>query len=303
MSDDAPQAPAADEIRFDRADFGTAASGVSCALCKEPLAGSYFEINGHMTCPPCRAKIGNAADQGSRASRLFRALAGGLGAAVLGAGIYYAVLAITNYEIGLIAIVVGFLVGGAVRWGSYHRGGWAYQALAMTLTYVAIVSTYVPFLFKAAAEQGRKASAASSTEAPVAKASTASAPAQTGAASASASSPAAPAKAGDSSHAATATKAGSAANAEPTMSLGKFLFSLVVMVGIVLALPFLAGFENFMGWLIIGFAVYQAWKMNRRRQLVVTGPFRLAPAETGAPPALPADGDAPPPAPPALEPA
>lgn len=297
MSQDEPQDSAAAEIRFDRADFGAAGSDASCAVCNERLAGSYFEINGVMVCEPCRAKVGNAAGQGSRAGRLFRALAGGLGAAVLGAGIYYAVLAITNYEIGLIAIVVGFLVGGAVRWGSYGRGGWGYQALAMTLTYVAIVSTYVPFLFKAAAEQGSKATAASSTEAPVAKASTADAPAQAAGASASATSPAAPVKPGDS------PSAGPAVKGEPPMSLGKFLFSLVTMVGIVLALPFLAGFENFMGWLIIGFAVYQAWKMNRARRLVVTGPFRLAPAGTAAPARAAGDGEASVPPPPALEPA
>ena len=275
MSEDALQEPAASEIRFDRAEFGSPTATTSCAVCHEPLAGSYFEINGAMVCPSCRAKIGSAADQGSRAGRFLRALAGGLGAAVLGAGIYYAVLAITNYEIGLIAIVVGFLVGGTVRWGSYHRGGWAYQALAMTLTYVAIVSTYVPFLFKAAAEQ-RSATTAASADAPAAQAATANAPAQAPAANRSAASPVAPAKPGDS------TKAGAAA-AEPPMSFGKFLFAIVAMVGVVLALPFLAGFQNFMGWLIIGFAVYQAWKMNRRRQLVVTGPFRLALAAGPAP--------------------
>ena len=57
---------------------------------------------------------------------------------------YYAITAISGYEFGLIAIVVGFGVGTAVRWGSNGRGGKRYQALAMALTYLAIVATYIP---------------------------------------------------------------------------------------------------------------------------------------------------------------
>ena len=42
------------------------------------------------------------------------------------------------------------------------------------------------------------------------------------------------------------------------------------------AAPFLGGFENIPGILIIGFALWEAWKMNRRVPLQVEGPFRLA---------------------------
>src|SRR5207245_910442 len=44
-------------------------------------------------------------------------------------------------EFGLVAVVVGVLVGGAVRKGSNGRGGWRYQLLAMFLTYSAVVVT------------------------------------------------------------------------------------------------------------------------------------------------------------------
>ena len=199
---------------------------------------------------------------------------------MLGAGIYYAVLAITNYEIGLIAIVVGFLVGRAVQWGSHGRGGWLYQGLAMALTYVAIVSTYVPFLFKAAQEQ--ETPAAATATAASAATNTASGADTTTPAAATAAAPAANQSAAPAKAAAT----GQAGDAAPgAMSLGELVIGLGTMAGIILALPFLAGFENFVGWLIIGFAVYQAWKMNRKRELVVTGPFRLAPTPPAAVPA------------------
>ena len=53
----------------------------------------------------------------------------------------------TGYEIGLVAIVVGLLVGGAVRKGSGARGGWFYQLMAVALTYAAISGSY--FIFAA----------------------------------------------------------------------------------------------------------------------------------------------------------
>lgn len=46
----------------------------------------------------------------------------------------------------------------------------------------------------------------------------------------------------------------------------------------VLALPFLQGFQNIIGLAIIAFGLYQAWKLNRRVRLVISGPFRAGPA-------------------------
>ena len=67
----------------------------------------------------------------------------GLGAAALGSVIFYGVTALTGYEIGLIGVLVGYLVGKAVRKGSGSIGGVQYQVLAVGLTYLSITSTYV----------------------------------------------------------------------------------------------------------------------------------------------------------------
>jgi hypothetical protein len=40
-------------------------------------------------------------------------------------------------------------------------------------------------------------------------------------------------------------------------------------------MPFLAGFENIIGILIIGFALWQAFRMNARVKIELQGPFRL----------------------------
>jgi hypothetical protein len=51
------------------------------------------------------------------------------------------------------------------------------------------------------------------------------------------------------------------------------------------ALPFLGGMHNVIGWLIIGFGVWQAWKMNAPLRLEITGPHAIG---AGPQPAAPA---------------
>jgi len=52
---------------------------------------------------------------------------------------------------------------------------------------------------------------------------------------------------------------------------------LAVICGIAFAAPFLTLPENIIGLLIIGFALHQAWRMNKRKQVTITGPYALAP--------------------------
>jgi hypothetical protein len=59
------------------------------------------------------------------------------------------------------------------------------------------------------------------------------------------------------------------------------VFAIVLLLGFLYALPFLPGVASVLGILIIGIALYEAWKLNRKVELTVTGPHRLAAA--GAP--------------------
>ena len=134
-------------LQFDAAEPVAATSSAStCVACKKPLVDRYHTVNGKLICEACRRRLEASWAGGSGSARVAKALLFGTAGAVAGAGIYYAVLALTGYEIGLIAIVVGYLVGRGVRMGSGGRGGPGYQAMAMLLTYVAIVSTYVPMI-------------------------------------------------------------------------------------------------------------------------------------------------------------
>ena len=53
------------------------------------------------------------------------------------------------------------------------------------------------------------------------------------------------------------------------------VFIFIVIVAFVS--PFMSGFENIIGLLIIAFALYQAWAMNKRLRIEIRGPYRVGP--------------------------
>jgi hypothetical protein len=254
-------------LRFDQAQFASAAPApLSCAACRKPLRDSYYEVNGKTACERCQAEVQLGSSEGSSFGRFFRAASFGVGAGAVGAAIWYAVRAATGYEVGLIAIVVGVMVGGAVRKGSRGRGGWLYQALAMFLTYASIVSTYVPEVTKGVLA-GIKGSSDAHAQAATAGAPAKPTPAAAVAAPAPASTPAA----------AATEKLSPARMALALTALG------VVVFAIAFAAPFLAGLQNVMGIFIIAIGVYEAWKINRRVPLTISGPYRVVAPAPGAP--------------------
>src|SRR5688572_19735860 len=131
-------------LQFEKAEFNQ----LTCAACKAPIAGEHYLANGQPICPACRAKVANIGIGGSGSARMVKAVVAGIAAGIVGFFLYYFVLNLTGYNIGLIAIAVGWLVGAAVRWGSEGRGGTEYQALAAAITYVAACATYAPLLVR-----------------------------------------------------------------------------------------------------------------------------------------------------------
>src|SRR5581483_7939348 len=152
------------------------------------------------------------------------------------------------------AVGIGLAVGIAVRKGGRGLGGWRYQTLAMVLTYVSITTSYVPLVIKGLVEaQHKKADTA-----------TASAPSSAPAPSASSPSSSASPSPSPASAAAGADATPAPAASKETAGAGAVALAFLVIFGIAFAAPFLAGASNFMGILIIGFALYEAWKINRR---------------------------------------
>jgi hypothetical protein len=248
------------ELQFDRADFAEAAApSAPCSACGQAIWSVYYAANGRVLCEACKAAL-DLGGQGSGFGRFGKAALYGLGAGALGSGIWYAVRAATGYEVGIIAVAVGVMVGAAVRKGSNGRGGWRYQALAMFLTYSSIVSAYVPDIvseIRKMGQAGPKASVASTAAAPTPAAAGSTVPEGSAPQAAGSDAPAAPQERG----------------------LGRSMLGLGVAVLLLFALafaaPFLGGFENIMGIVIIGIGVYEAWKINKAQPLEITGPHRV----------------------------
>ena len=206
-------------LQFDRAESPSAAAPAACSVCTLALSGSYFTLAGQVACERCKSESELAQLKRVGASGYLRATLLGSLAGAAGAAVWYAVRATTDYELGLIAIAVGYAVGAAVKKASGGRGGPLFQALAIALTYVWISANYIPDI------------AASLAAPPAAE--------------------------------------------EVPLSGAAFGFVVVMSA---LALPFLMGFDNAIGLLIIGFALYEAWKINKRVAIAIAGPFALGSA-------------------------
>ncbi len=248
-------------LDFERAE-GVAQGAAVCAQCQTAIASRYFTLGPHVLCERCQLGFRDANAPGNPASRFLGAAALGSAAAAIGCALWMLVTQLTGYEIGLIAIVVGYLVGMAVRTGARRLGGLPYQLLAIFLTYSAIVMTYVPMI--AAEFSSRR------HEQPIAGE-----PGQPGAAA-----PEHEMEAAAESFASDATAAPGGAPAEdpapPVKRPGADrLAAWIAAIPLAYALPFLAGFENAIGILIIGFALWQAARMNARSKIALQGPFRL----------------------------
>src|SRR5579862_2609663 len=114
-----------------------------CAVCKTPILGQYYHAQGQVTCPACASRIRSGQEKPPALSLVPAALYGA-GAALAGCILYATIAIIFNLEIGIIAIVVGWMVGKAVRYGSKGLGGRHQQILAVLLTYFSITTSYIP---------------------------------------------------------------------------------------------------------------------------------------------------------------
>src|SRR3954468_5752664 len=144
-----------DALQFDRAVASPAAAavahdrGVVCAACQTSIPTEYFDLGGRAVCDRCRQRLELAAETPRGALPLLAAGACGLGAGIVGAIIYYSVIAIAHVEIGLVAILIGYMVGYAVRRGAGGRGGLRVQILAIALPSASVGLAYAPFELKA----------------------------------------------------------------------------------------------------------------------------------------------------------
>ncbi len=258
-----PNPASTDELQFATAEPGSsnvsaATSEQNCVLCRQPIVSTYFALGDKVLCPACCEQV-NAPVAGSRFGRLVKATFMGAGAGLVGALIWFVIRRVAHLEIGLIAILVGLMVGKAVRKGSGGQGGLGYQILAVAITYSFIAANYMPDIleqaFKAAREANAKIAAPQQADAK-------------------------PREASAENGTDDGAKADPVPAARPKIGTGELIVALATLLAIVfavsLAAPFLAaGAQNLIGLLIIGFALWEAWKINSHRPLPISGPYQM----------------------------
>jgi hypothetical protein len=141
--------PPPEQLQFRRAQSVGGPEIRACVACKQPIDGDYFHANGQVVCPNCAQRI-ESGQQSPPTTSLARAALYGVGAALAGTAIYATVAIVFNLQIGLIAILIGWMVGKSVRYASHGLGGRPQQILAVLLTYFSITTSYIPvFLYEA----------------------------------------------------------------------------------------------------------------------------------------------------------
>ncbi len=260
-----------DELQFEQAEFPAETSAIQehvtrCSACTAAIPDVYFEAGGKIVCAPCRDKIEAMIHHGSGLGRGFKAIVFGTIAAALGAVLYYAIIRITGLNIGLVAVVVGLMVGGAVKAGSGNRGGRFYQLLAVFLTYSAIAAMQFSLLFEAS-RKSLDQQAPAVVAAPDGK-------------PAPAALKQAKLEAGKKDQAPALQPAVQPPRAQREQpSLGRFLLAATMFMALLIrfaySLPVLHAFHAPISGLIFGFALWEAWRINRRVRLAFNGPFRL----------------------------
>ncbi|MDB5346157.1 MAG: hypothetical protein JWP89_4534 [Schlesneria sp.] len=256
MNDQTPIEADARELQLDEAEYSAPTiDGATCTACHMAIPDQYFQVNGAILCEPCSTAVKAHLTGGAGFPRFLKACFGGLAASIAGFLIYFTILKVTGYEIGLISILVGYMVGTVVRNCSGGRGGAIYQVIAVCCTYFAIAMSYSALLIPELLAQMKNKEAAVA-EQQVAE------------------------KAGK-------VQEGAAANLEaeiakedepvPQKELTSLdvVFAILLIAAFLLALPVISWFSQPIGMLIVGFALWEAFKLTRKVELVITGPHNI----------------------------
>ena len=127
-----------------------AAATTTCALCRRqvPKASTYL-VNEQVGCAECVAQVRAAqAAQVPSGSNVIVAVVGGLAGALVGAAVWAGVAIATNFEVGYIAVLVGFLAGLGVKIGARTQRGPLLQVIAAALAVVGLLAAkYMVFAY------------------------------------------------------------------------------------------------------------------------------------------------------------
>jgi hypothetical protein len=134
--------------QFPSADYGKA-SRIYCDQCSHSIYSQYFRVNGQKICKDCAEQIRLGISTPSHGSLVGAFVLGIVGASV-GCVLYSSIAVNTEWTVGYLALVVGWIVGRTAIAGARGVGGVRVQIIAASLTYAAIALSALPALLRAA---------------------------------------------------------------------------------------------------------------------------------------------------------
>jgi hypothetical protein len=257
------------DLQFDRVETttprgdATALPAVTCAVCGKSVDREYYHANGKPICDSCRQVVTAAAATPRSVRKFVAATVYGLGAAIAGAAIYYAVIAIADLEIGIVAILIGYMVGWAVRKGAGGSGGRRFQVLAVVLTYWAVGLAYTPLAFKELSKDRKESSTNTLTSD----------------STASSQAPTVAERLGDTTVATTSADSAKVVSKSEGLTGRDVALAFGGLFLFAFALPLLSIFGSMplglISALIIFIGLSQAWRMTGRPELAISGPYKV----------------------------
>jgi hypothetical protein len=248
---------------------------MACSECKAPMRDKYFALNERPICAKCKPTFARRIERGTSTASFWRSAFHGLGIGLLGAIAMAAVVTVFPFARIFVLIPIGYLVGKTVMKAVDGYGGRRYQYLAVAVSYCAIsLGQVVPAIREAGEAEQRRAAIRADTNRTLATQGLALQEAMADIAQ-------------DSTFMGTLGDAGEQGDETPAAtqagsSTTKESAELPNMLVLFLFLPILALFQfglhvTAVGFLALGYALYQAWKQTDGHGLDLTlkGPFRV----------------------------
>ena len=235
----APESPL-EGLQFEKAEF--AGGRQKCTACATKIESTYYHLAGQVICPACGRAASAAQGRPSNQWIARGALYGAGAAAACSAG-YATITLVTGLELALVSILVGYLIGKAVRKGCHGLGGRRCQIIAVALTYLAITISYVPLIIKQIREQP-----------PTEQASTAE-----------------------------LAKAPAVTPPPPSLQRVAIAIGVITAIAFISPfLGLMNGISGILGVLIIFFGLSRAWQLTGRDDRLLLGPYELEERAAGA---------------------
>jgi hypothetical protein len=231
-----------DVPKFDVVEAVTPVGTAPCAECRGPIADTYYEVDETVICAACHTRMVASLTKPASSS-LARATTFGLIGAMLAAAMYFGISAATRRDAVVTLVIAGLVVGKAVRIGARRQRGLRFQWLAVALTYIAIGTTYLPFVMKGFS---RSSAAQDSTAVAI--------PGMEGL---------------------VATVPAAAPVTPPQRSLGAAGVDLVELTGLAFVAPLLESTSHALNCIVLAGALLLAWRTNPRTAVRISGPYRV----------------------------